>query len=184
MKIASMKFVAAVLFSAITILPLWAQTNEPGGTGTNNAAPPPSVSIDRTGLHIVGEASYGEPREARLSTSILIQNLVAILSFFGTIIAVVGVIAYARNRKKNMLHETLRAMIEKGAPIPTELIAKPNRARRPGGDLRWGLVLTALGIGVMAIAGKIGLIFLLVGVAFLIVWMVEKKNRNNEPSGK
>jgi len=36
----------------------------------------------------------------------------------------------------------------------------------------------------MTLAVKVGLIFLFIGLAFLIVWMVERKNRNTEPAKK
>ncbi|HZP58759.1 MAG TPA: DUF6249 domain-containing protein [Opitutaceae bacterium] len=181
MKTAFKSFFAGILLFSIAASPLWAQASASGGTGTNNAAAAPSVSIDRTGIHLVGSPN---PGEIKLSTGVLLQNLVAILGFFGTIAAVAGIIGYFRSRRNKMLHETLRAMVEKGVAIPLELIARPNRTRHPSSDLRWGVVLAGFGIGVMTLVVKVGLIFMFIGLAFLIVWMVERKNRNNEPAEK
>jgi len=181
MKTAFKSFFAVILLFSLATGPLWAQTNASGETGTNNAVAAPSVSIDRTGIHIVGSTN---PGEIKMSKEVLVQNLVAVLGFFGMVTAIIGIIAHFNDRRNRRLHETLRAMIEKGAAIPPELIARPDRTRRPGGDLRRGLVLAAFGIGVMTLAVKIGLILLFIGLGFLIVWLVEKNNRNNEPSGK
>ena len=181
MKTAFKNFFAAILFFATSIAPLWAQTNEPDGIVASNAVAPPSVSIDGSGIHLVGSPN---PGEIKLSNSVLVQNIAAMVFFFGTVAGLVGIIAHLEYRRNKLLHETLRAMIEKGAPIPPELIAKSDRTRRPGSDLRWGLVVTAFGLGVTALVGRIGLIFLLVGLAFLVVWMVEKRSCNNEPAGK
>jgi len=125
-------FFAAILLFCAATGPLWAQPAAAGGTVTNNPAPPPSVSIDRRGLHIVGSPGPANPGEIKLSPSVLVQNIVAILGFFGIIPSIFGIIGYFRSRRNKMLHETLRAMVEKGVPIPRELIAQPDRTRDSG----------------------------------------------------
>jgi hypothetical protein len=71
-------------------------------------------------------------------------------------------------------------MVEKGVPIPPELLsgsgatlAGASGGAHPGyRDLRWGLVLIALGAGLYMMAGKPGLIPIFIGVALLIVWAI------------
>jgi hypothetical protein len=75
-----------------------------------------------------------------------------------------------------MLHETLRAMIEKGVPIPPELIVPPQRLRlKTFNDMRSGLILLGWGLGMVILFGRVGFIMLFMGVAFLITWLIEKK---------
>jgi hypothetical protein len=86
-----------------------------------------------------------------------------------------------------MLHETLRAMIDKGMPITPELMAglkTKETKNQPRNDLRNGLILTGVGIGVVMIFGKIGCIALFLGVAFLIASLVEKRNKNGKQPPK
>ncbi|MDQ6630331.1 MAG: DUF6249 domain-containing protein [Verrucomicrobiota bacterium] len=112
--------------------------------------------------------------------------VVVIIATFGFPVVIVGLSAYFRSRKDKMLHETLRQMIEKGVPIPPELL-KPSesiRKDRPRSDLRSGLVLIAVGIGLMMMLSAqhkgVGSIPLLIGVAFLIVWKIEQ-NKPAQP---
>jgi len=85
-----------------------------------------------------------------------------------------------------MMHETLRAMIEKGMPVTPELVAslKPKNDAR-GQQMCYllpGLICTAVGIGFLVNGGRAGLIPLLIGVAFLIAWQVEKRStKANQP---
>lgn len=124
----------------------------------------------------------------------LAMALAAIFTPFICIVFVCGLILYYRYRRNKMLHDTLRMMIEKGVPIPPELIVPPERTvkRKTRSDLRTGLVWIAIGFGVMVLfaamqfrAWPIGFIFVLMGAAFLIAWRVEKKNvTNNEVASK
>jgi len=77
-------------------------------------------------------------------------------------------------------------MIEKGQPIPPELLQSQDPPRRPKSDLRSGLVLVGIGIGVGIFLyvqhGNVwpaALIPLLMGVAFLITWKIEA-NKNGQ----
>ncbi|MEK7685371.1 MAG: DUF6249 domain-containing protein [Verrucomicrobiota bacterium] len=114
-----------------------------------------------------------------------------LLVVFGCPVAIVGLVAYFRARKQKQLHETLRAMIEKGVPIPPELLRSPT----PAGDaseaerddprtaLRQGLFLVALGVGICvwlliesSDSWGLGFIPFLIGVSFLAEWRLEKRN--------
>jgi hypothetical protein len=108
------------------------------------------------------------------------------IALFAAMVFVVALVVSMRLKKNRMLHETLRAMIEKGAPIPPELLNPPN-PRRPKSDLRNGLVWIGVGVGLtlMFLAQghnnwPVGLIPLLIGVAFLITWKLETK-KNGDP---
>jgi hypothetical protein len=46
------------------------------------------------------------------------------------------------------------------------------------------LILAGIGIGVIAVAGKPGLIVMFIGVAFLIVWFLESKRQNDQQPPK
>jgi hypothetical protein len=94
---------------------------------------------------------------------------------------VVGGALYFRSRQNLQRHLTLRLMIEKGAEIPPELLTPPVK---PRSDLRKGVVLLAGGIGATIFfalvktgdAGgvwSLGLIPTLIGLGYLIVWLIE-----------
>jgi hypothetical protein len=150
-----------------------------------------SVRIDHTGVHVGGEESvdisvpnFGAPG----SNWGPLLPIISVLMFFGTPIAIIALFVALRHRRNRMMHETLRAMVEKGVPIPPELLsgggaafAGASRDVYPGyRDLRWGLVLVALGAGVCILAGKFGLIPIFIGAALLVVWLIgflaHKKN--------
>jgi hypothetical protein len=106
--------------------------------------------------------------------------MVAVVGFFlASTLSVLGVL-FAVYRIYRQRSETLRAMVEKGVPIPPELIApKP----RPGADIRRGLVLSGLGLGLgaflFAVADThglwtVGLVPLLMGVGYLVAARLTK----------
>jgi hypothetical protein len=99
---------------------------------------------------------------------------------FAAMVIIVALVIFQRLKKTRMLHETLRAMIEKGTPIPPELLRPQAPQRRPKSDLRSGLVLIGIGIALIiafyhlgGVPRGLGLIPLLMGVAFLITWKLE-----------
>jgi hypothetical protein len=190
MKMTSRVALAGVLLLTATGVPLWAQSdaetknqeqavpvakNEP-------AASDSAVRIDNTGIHVGGE----EPVDIKLPdmqghSGFLgpLLPIISVLTVFGAPVAVVALFVFLRHRRNRMLHETLRAMVEKGVPIPPELIARGGMAPavigevRPGyRDLRWGLVLVALGGGLFIVAGKFAFIPLFIGVALIAVWAI------------
>ncbi len=115
--------------------------------------------------------------------------IICVLAVFGAPVFIVGITFYFRSRKAKLLHETLRLMIEKGVAIPPDFLklSEPVRPPRPRNDLSSGLVLIAVGLGLMAMfatnhkgAWSIGLIPFLMGIAFLVVWKVEQ-NKPAQP---
>jgi hypothetical protein len=193
MKNKSKIFLATILFCSIATSPLWAQTNAENGTNNTTAAlaPPPfpaqpSIDINDSGVHVgdPGPVDVRIPGRPPRDFGILVP-----LSPFIMPVAILIVIFYFKHRRQKMMHETLRVMIEKGVPVTPELIASlkgkedqdknATREKQRTVYLLTGLILSGVGIGVMAIAGKPGLIPLLVGAAFFIVWLVEKENKND-----
>ncbi|MCX8091443.1 MAG: DUF6249 domain-containing protein [Verrucomicrobiae bacterium] len=105
---------------------------------------------------------------------------------FAMILGIVALVLRKRLQQARLLHETIRAMIEKGQPIPPELL-QPPAPRRPRSDLRRGLVFLGIGAGLtiwLAMDGgtkwALGLIPLLMGVAFLITWKVEQPKNGDK----
>ncbi len=112
---------------------------------------------------------------------------------FITMIALVFVIMFYRSRKNGQLHQTLQAMIEKGADIPPDLITKPIPKNA---DLRKGLILLATGIGISLCfyimlnqahtaaeekyVWSLGLIPGMIGVGYLLMWLIGKDKKNEE----
>ena len=109
------------------------------------------------------------------------QELVP-LAFFGMIVTIVGLGLFAAHRKNRMLHETIRAMVEKGQPIPPELLNPDKRSHKAGNDMGRGLTLVGLGLGLMIFLyvqnnhnWAVGMIPMLMGIAFLIAWKFRTK---------
>jgi hypothetical protein len=120
------------------------------------------------------------------------RNLVAIpivaivfLSIFGApvlIVIMVGLISLSATR---MRQRTIRLMVEKGQPVPAELLVPATRGLRRRSDVRRGVVWTMIGFGLMiwlaAVndweggAWSFGLIPFLIGLGYLIVWKLENK---------
>ena len=120
------------------------------------------------------------------------RNLVAIpivaivfLSIFGApvlIVIMVGLISLSATR---MRQRTIRMMVEKGQPVPAELLVPATRGIRRRSDVRRGVVWTMVGFGLMiwlaAVndweggAWSFGLIPFLIGLGYLIVWKLENK---------
>src|SRR5262245_33517785 len=96
-------------------------------------------------------------------------------------VMVIGIFALIGNR---MRQRTIRMMVEKGQPVPAELLAPEVRRVRRRSDVRRGVVWTMVGLGLMiwlaAIneeggAWSFGLIPFLIGLGYLIIWKLENK---------
>lgn len=105
----------------------------------------------------------------------LIAGLAIVLGI-GAPIALAGLILLYKSRKTRMIHETAIMLAEKGQPVPPELFIG---TEMPFSDLRRGVVLIALGLGLalfmfqMEKPWGLGLIPLFMGVGYLIVWKLE-----------
>ena len=120
------------------------------------------------------------------------RNLVAIpivaivfLSIFGAPVAIVVMIGIFSIIATRTRQRTIRMMVEKGQPVPAELLAPATRGIRRRSDVRRGVVWTMVGLGLMiwlaAVndweggAWSFGLIPFLIGLGYLIVWKLEHK---------
>jgi hypothetical protein len=207
MKNTSTRFLAAILFSAIAISSLRAQTNAADGTAatatstnSNTVVAARDVSTVRETISPAGSEERNQRRNNSASGNFwniwsnvaIIVPLAGMFIGFAIPVTIIIIIAYASHRRHKMANETLRAMIEKGLPITPELVASlkskssddagedadagsgagasaGNQSRK---DLRNGLILTGIGAGVVMLCGSPGWIIVFLGVAFLLIGML------------
>jgi hypothetical protein len=120
------------------------------------------------------------------------------LGFFAMIAAIVIVPRYFRSLEQQKLQETLRAAVERGEPIPPEIVqamtttvkgARTPVPASPDRDLRQGIVWLAIGFGFALMGYFIGFeepdatwVFLgiaaipgFIGLAFVLLWLAGRK---------
>jgi len=112
------------------------------------------------------------------------------LAVFGMPVLIVAVIMYFSFSRTRSLQRTVRLMVEKGQPVP-EALLNPPPAQRQRSDMRRGVVLVMVGIGLMIFLGavsdwesgawSIGLIPFLIGAGYLLVWKLEGKKDSVPP---
>jgi hypothetical protein len=146
-----------------------------------------TINVDMDLDKLVSKALDRAKDNPHESTSIIVASLIPILvpvAFFAMIIGIVWLGISSRAKQRQLAHETIRLMIEKGQPVPPELFLDP-KVVRPRSDLRRGVVLTAIGVGIVAYLLSdhdsdwgLGLIPLLIGVGYLIIWKMQ-----NGPTG-
>jgi Flp pilus assembly protein TadB len=109
-----------------------------------------------------------------------------IIPIAGMIFAAVYVLikSLTKLQKEKLRHETIRLAIEKGQPLPPELLERsiPNQ---PTDDRKSGLITLAVGVGLFVFLsqyeiGKLGLAWVamipsLIGVALLLNWALERR---------
>ncbi|MGA0604434.1 DUF6249 domain-containing protein [Phenylobacterium sp. VNQ135] len=85
------------------------------------------------------------------------------LAFFAMIAAIVIVPRYFRSLERQKMAETLRAAIERGQPLPQEMVdAMSTNVRSPGlppspqRDLRTGIVWLGVALGLVALGLIVG----------------------------
>jgi hypothetical protein len=125
----------------------------------------------------------------------MVVPLVAVvfLTIFGAPVLIVAVIMYFGFSKNRMMHRTVRMMVEKGQPVPAALLAPPAPAQAQRSDMRRGVVLVMVGLGIMVFLGAmndweggawaLGIIPFLIGAGYLLVWKLEgpKAKTDNPP---
>src|SRR6185437_1162297 len=115
---------------------------------------------------------------------------ITLFTVFGAPVLIVGLIMYFSFSRSRALQKTVRMMVEKGQPVPESLL-NPPPAQRQRSDLRRGIVLAMIGIGLMVFFGavndweggswSIGLIPFLIGAGYLLVWKLDTKKDNPPP---
>jgi hypothetical protein len=110
--------------------------------------------------------------------------IVVPVALFTCALLLVASFLFFRHRKELEQQTTIRLMIEKGVTVPIEFLAP--RAPKHS-DLRHGLVLVAAGIAVVVFlkvahgppgAWAFGLLPLLVGLGYLLVWKITSREEN------
>jgi hypothetical protein len=116
---------------------------------------------------------------------------IVFLSIFGAPVLIVIMIGMFTLMVSRMRQRTIRMMVEKGQPIPAELLAPAARGVRRRSDVRRGVIWAMVGLGVMIFFGAVndweggawslGLIPFLIGLGYLLVWKLEGKNNVPPP---
>ncbi len=157
-------------------IPLDAQDVKPNASGGKSEQA--GTNIGKTDLLPPAQAANPRNRHDPWST---IPETAALLALFATPVGIVARVLGFRHRRQRLAHETMRLMIEKGLPVPPELINPPPSARPPQNDLRRGLVQIALGIGLIILLQKVeedagiwavGPIPTFIGAAYLLSWII------------
>jgi Domain of unknown function (DUF6249) len=185
---------AVMAATAATSLAAPASTAAPGatsGSGSSDLADKIHRKLEKKLGHKHGIIIDGDDKDEDPDLQQM-RNLVAIpivaivfLSIFGApvlIVIMVGLISLSATR---MRQRTIRMMVEKGQPVPAELLVPATRGLRRRSDVRRGVVWTMIGFGLMiwlaAVndweggAWSFGLIPFLIGLGYLIVWKLENK---------
>ena len=163
-----------------------AAATQPAKESTENS----KVRIDHSGIHVGGknpvDIDFPSLKHHDGERAIDWVAIVVPVSAFILCFAIIVIVFYARNRRFKMHQETIRAMIEKGIPIPPEMAAGPRsdlpmgktEPQRARSDLRGGLILIAVGAGLLMIHCKPGWILVFIGGARLVFWLIEDRKRN------
>ena len=114
--------------------------------------------------------------------------LIVFLAIFGTPVMIVGLIMYFSFSKSRALHRTVRMMVEKGQPVPEALLNPPPVIRQRS-DLRRGVVLLMIGLGLMVFFGacndweggawSLGIVPFLIGAGYLLVWRLDVRRSDS-----
>jgi hypothetical protein len=116
---------------------------------------------------------------------------IVFMAIFGAPVLIVALIMYFGFSRNRAMHRTIRMLAEKGQPIPATLLAPPAPAIRARSDLRRGIVLVMVGVGLMVCFGAwndweggawaIGVIPFVIGLGYLLVWKLEGEKKNEIP---
>ena len=191
MKNTIKKFLAVALLSALAISSLPAQTNPPVGGVLSGK--------DLTAIQVAKIKAETDIAQRKLDDDkSIIENresahkmMVHDLAWNSWVLAVVGGIflcGFFKTKRNKQTQETVRLMVEKGSPVTPEIITALKSKDRSGsridpyGHLAWGLILLAVGGGLLVMCVKAGWIVLLIGGAFLILWIVERLSSNSGQS--
>jgi hypothetical protein len=116
------------------------------------------------------------------------DNLIAILVPLGSFALaafIVGAALFAKHRAQELRHHTIRLALEKGQPLPADLLDRPATHQA---DLPRGVKLIALGIGLSAVLGlmhkhawPVGLILVALGIGYIVAHAVAAKGQAPGP---
>jgi uncharacterized membrane protein YhhN len=123
-----------------------------------------------------------------MPTEAVLEMLIPISLFIATVLIVWIVVAF-RYRSKRDVQATYRAAIERGQELTPELLDRLGEPRSKNTDLRRGMILIGVGLG-LAVFGVTmgeadavrpllasGAFPFLLGVAYLALWKFSRKER-------
>jgi len=145
----------------------------------------------RHGIVIDDDSDFGDLKSEDLPEFVIPIVAITMLTIFGAPVLIVALIMYFGFSKTRAMHRTVRMMAEKGQPIPAALLAPPTPAVRQRSDMRRGIVLVMVGIGIMVCFGAwsdweggswaLGVIPFVIGLGYLLVWKLEGGKKNEIP---
>jgi Domain of unknown function (DUF6249) len=137
------------------------------------------------------DGDLGEIKSEDLPEFVIPIVAITMLTIFGAPVLIVAFIMYFGFSKSRMQHRTIRMLAEKGQPIPVELLAPPTPTLRQRSDMRRGIVLVMVGLGLMICFGAwsdweggswaLGVIPFVIGLGYLLVWRLEGGKKNEIP---
>jgi hypothetical protein len=144
------------------------------------------------GIVIDGDdADLGKIKSDDIPEFVIPIVAITMLTIFGAPVLIVAFIMYFGFSKSRMQHRTIRMLAEKGQPIPADLLAPPAPAIRQRSDMRRGIVLVMMGVGLMVCFGAwndweggawaLGVIPFVIGLGYLLVWKLEGDKKNEIP---
>jgi uncharacterized protein DUF6249 len=111
-------------------------------------------------------------------------------TLFGAPVMVVAAVMFFSYLKSRSLHRTVREMVAKGQEVPAALFAPPPVVKARS-DLRRGVVLLMVGLGLMIFFGAVndweggawslGVIPGVIGLGYLLVWKLEARSTDKVP---
>ena len=144
----------------------------------------------KTGGHIRVDRDKDAVEDKDIPSQVIPIVVVATLAVFGAPVLIVAVIMYYGFSKTRALHRTVRLMVEKGQEVPAALL-NPPPAQRQRSDMRRGVLLLMVGVGLMIFFGMVadwdsgvwtlGMIPALIGAGYLLVWKLEGRKDNPPP---
>ena len=118
---------------------------------------------------------------------VAVASMFVPIVFFAAIAAVLCVYLYLRYRTRHAVQETVRQAIEQGQQLTPEILERLGQPSRPKkSDLRRGVILISVGLGIAAFGAligeddairpllAIGSLPFLVGIAYLGLWKFGK----------
>src|SRR4051812_11167132 len=111
-----------------------------------------NINIDG---HDLANGDIGDNGDHDIPAAVLPIVALSLLAVFGTPVLIVALIMYFGFSKSRARHRTIRMLVEKGQPVPPELLAPPTPAVRQRSDMRRGVVLMMVGLGLMVFLGAV-----------------------------
>lgn len=113
--------------------------------------------------------------------------IIGIIFIFGGPVAIVWLALRAHIKKKELMHHTIELLAEKDQQVPLELIGAFEK-NKPINMLYVGVILVAAAIGLVTFLllktnvkiASVAAIPFCIGVAFLILWAIDKKTKQSE----